>query len=46
MGRMLMDKDGGDRFVTNRAVLVGQYSVVDIERIGFPKSWENILRRV
>lgn len=46
MGRLLMDKNEWNRFVTNLAVLVGQYSVVDIERIGFPKSWENILRHV
>jgi abortive infection bacteriophage resistance protein len=44
IGRLLKDVDEWTSFVTNLAALIEQYVIVDLECLGFPENWEEILR--
>ncbi|HLR51622.1 MAG TPA: Abi family protein [Candidatus Avamphibacillus sp.] len=44
MGKLMIDKVEWASFVTSLSVLIEEYEVVDLERLGFPLVWEELLR--
>lgn len=46
MGKMTPQRKAWSSFVTELRVLVDEYSVVELDRLGFPKDWEERLRNV
>ncbi len=46
VAKLLENEDEGEYFITSLAALVEQYSnVIDLKFLGFPRNWEQILRR-
>ncbi|KXH81852.1 Abi family protein [Sporosarcina sp. HYO08] len=44
MGKLIIDRTEWDSFVTSLSVLIEEYDVVDLDRLGFPLNWEELLR--
>ncbi len=46
IGKLMKDKVEWDTFVTSLNALIEEYEKVNINLMGFPENWENILRNV
>lgn len=46
MGKIIKDKQLFNTFITNLAAFSEEYTVVNIDQLGFPENWEEILRNM